>query len=155
MLARRLSSRYAAKVRRALLLLLAAATAFADWSAVERLAPGTRVEVALAKSGVRGMLVRASGDAIAVTAKSGEVSVPRAEVKRVMIASPRKRMRNGLLGVGIGAGAGAVAGALVCLYCRNEGHRGFEAPFAALGAALGAIAFAAPPYETVYRAPKR
>lgn len=147
--------------------LLALSTGFAicavaapktDWSVVAKLAPGTRVEALLKdhrRPLVKGTVVRASEVSLVVSGKTGEVSLERATVKVVKTAAPHRRVRSGLIGVGVGAAVGVAIGAAICLYCRNEGHTGFEGAGLAVGAALGAIAFLPMPYETVYKVPKK
>lgn len=129
-----------------------------DWKAVERLAPGTRVQALpmdRKAPEVKGTVVRASADSLTVLSKTGETSLVRAAVKRVQIADPGRRTRNGLIAMGVGAAVGAVAGELVCLYCRNEGHTGFAPYGLAAGAGLGALGFLGTPYRTVYQAARK
>jgi hypothetical protein len=52
-----------------------------DWSVVAALSPGTQVQVATKQSRVSGTVVRASVDSLAVTSKSGEISVARGDVR--------------------------------------------------------------------------
>jgi uncharacterized SAM-binding protein YcdF (DUF218 family) len=129
-----------------------------DWSVVAKLSPGTRVE-AFSKdsrqSVVKGSVVRASAESLVVNGKAGEVLLDRATIRVLKTAAAQRRVRSGLIGVGAGAAAGLAVGTAVCLYCRNEGHSGFQHIGLAIGAALGAIAFLPMPYQTIYRAPKK
>jgi hypothetical protein len=147
--------------------LLAVCTGFAlcavaapktDWSVVAKLAAGTRVEVLpkdYRQQIVKGTVVRASDASMVVSGKTGEVSLDRASVRVVRTAAPHRRVRSGLIGVGVGTAAGLAIGTAVCLYCPNEGHSGFQGVGLAVGAALGAIAFLPMPYETIYKIPKK
>ncbi len=129
-----------------------------DWNVVARLAAGTRVRVYPSDRSmpdVRGTIVKASAESMMIKGKSGETSIQSSDVKRVKIAAPHRRTRNGMMGVAIGAGAGLAAGVAVCIYCANEGHSGFWPHGLAVGAALGALAFLPTPYVTIYQAPRR
>ncbi len=123
----------------------------AGWDAVQRIAPEQKVEVVTKTEHYKGTFVSATDQAVVVRTKAGEQSVAKADVKRVKVADPGKRMRNGLLGTAIGAGAGAGLGFAVCPGCANEGNGAkFVAPMTAAGAGVGALAFLPLPYSTVY-----
>lgn len=129
-----------------------------NWSAVERIAPGTRlrvVESGRGKPEVKGTLVRAGADTIVINGKTGETSLDRTAVKILQVEAPHRRVRQGLISLGVGAGIGLGVGVAVCPYCRNEGTTRYEGIGAALGAGIGAIGFLFTPYQTVYKAPKR
>lgn len=129
-----------------------------NWSAVERIAPGTRIRVVengRGKPEVKGTLVRAGADTIVINGKTGETSLDRTAVKILQVEAPHRRVRQGLISLGVGAGIGLGVGVAVCPYCRNEGTTRYEGIGAALGAGIGAIGFLFTPYQTVYKAPKR
>jgi len=126
-----------------------------DWSVVAALSPGTQVQVATKQSRAGGTVVRASVDSLAVTGKSGEISVARGDVREVKIAAPHKRLRNGLIAVGVGAAIGFTIGWAVCVYCTNEGHSGYFWQGMGIGAGAGALGFIGLPYDTIYKAPKK
>ncbi len=140
------------------LAICAVAAPKADWSVVAELAPGARVEVVpkdYRQPIVKGTLVRASAVSLVVSGKTGEVSLDQASVRVVRTAAPHRRVRSGLIGVGVGTAAGVIIGYAVCPYCPNEGTNRFQAYGLAVGAALGALAFLPLPYETVYKVPKK
>jgi hypothetical protein len=138
-----------------LLFLLYANLAFsAGWEAVQRIPPGSRIEVRTRESEhLRGVFVSATEDAVVMRSKSGEESITRNAIRHVRVADPSRRMRNGLIATAIGAGAGLAIGAAVCPYCGNEGAGAkFTAPLAAIGGGAGAAAgFLPTPYRTLYR----
>ena len=129
-----------------------------DWNVVAKLAPGTRVHVYSmdrSTSDVRGTVVTVSAESLVVKSKAGETSIQRSGVKRVKVAAPHRRTRNGLMGLAIGAGAGLAAGWAVCVYCANEGHSGYWPHGLGAGSVLGALAFLPMPYVTIYQAPRK
>jgi len=135
------------------LLMLGATGLFAGWEELKSLAPGHKTEVALIKADtVKGSFVSATDTAIVVRDGTGERSIPRAEIKKIKIADPSRRLRNGLIGTAIGAGAGLAIGWAVCPHCANEGNGGkFVGPGVAIGAGAGAAAgFLPAPWRTVY-----
>lgn len=126
----------------------------AGWEAVQRIAPGTKTEVRMRESpGVRGVFVSADQAAIVIRGRSGERSIARDEVRRVLVADPSRRIRNGLIATAVGAGVGLAIGAAICPYCANEGAGGkYTGPMAGIGAGIGAAGGFLPlPYRTVYR----
>ena len=135
-----------------LLFVMATVADAAGWDAVQRVAPGHRIEVTMKSASMKGAFVSASDAALVVRTKAGEQSIARAEVKRVEIADPGKRVRRGLLLTAIGAGVGAGLGFAVCPYCANEGNGSkYVAPMTAAGAGLGALTFLPTPYSTIYK----
>lgn len=124
----------------------------AGWDSVTRVEADRRVEVVTKTETVKGTFVSASETAVVVRTKAGEKSVDRAEVRRVKVADPGKRGRNGLIGTAIGLGAGVGLGLAVCSGCANEGNGAkYVAPLGAAGAGAGAAAGFLPlPYSTVY-----
>ena len=117
-----------------------------------RVAPDHKVEVATKSETTRGKFVSASDTAVVVRTKAGEQSIARADVKKVRVADPSRRARNGLIGTAIGVGAGVGLGFAICPYCANEGNGGkYVGPMAAGGAGVGALAFLPEGYSTIYR----
>ena len=135
------------------LLLLTSIVAFAsDWNAVLQISTGEKIEVT-ARSGkrMRATLVSATGGALVVREKSGEQSLTKAEIRRVRVYDPGRRVRRGLLWTVIGAAAGAAGGLAVCPDCSNEGHGyKFVGPGVAIGAGIGALGFLSSPYRTLF-----
>ena len=140
-------------MKRLCLLALAASTLFAGWEELKGLPPGDKTEVALKKAdAVKGTFVSATDTAIIVRDGTGERSIPRDEIRRIKVADPSRRLRNGLIGTAIGAGAGLAIGWAVCPHCANEGNGvKFVGPGVGIGAGLGAAAgFLPAPWRTVY-----
>lgn len=139
-----------------LLLLIDITASAAGWDSVWQIPANSKTNVTRKSDTVKGTFVRANEEAIVLRGASGEVSIPRGEVKRVKVADSSRRMRNGLLGVAIGAAAGIGIGFGVCPGCANEGHGGkYIGPGVAIGAAAGAAAgFLPTAYRTVYKATK-
>jgi hypothetical protein len=138
------------------LFLLASGLLFAaDWNAVQGIPVAQKIEVTErgGGSGVRATLVSVSPDAIVVRDASGERSVPRADIRRLRVFDPGRRVHRGLLWTLIGAGAGAGASLAACVSCPGEGRSaGQYVPLGAgVGAAIGAIGFLSSPYRTVYK----
>lgn len=143
-------------IKTLLLLSFAAIASGAGWDSVRQIAANSKTSVSRKSDTVKGAFVSASEEAIVLRASTGEVSIPRGEVKRVKVADPSRRMRNGLLGVAIGAAAGIGIGFGVCPGCAGEGHGGkYVGPGVAIGAGAGAaVGFLPTPYRTVYKATK-
>jgi hypothetical protein len=136
------------------MLWLATCAAFAaEWDAVQNIAPAQRIEVTTRTGApARGRFVSATGEAVVVREQSSERSIARADIRKVRVADPGRRLRNGFIWTAAGAGAGAAIGLAVCPYCQNEGHGNkFVGPGLAIGAAIGALGFLPAPYRTVYR----
>ncbi len=136
-----------------LFLLLLAGSAFAgDWQAVQRLPHDQKIEVTTRDgSRTRASFVSAAEEALVVRENSGLRSISRADIRKVRIADPGRRTRNGFIWTAVGAGAGAGTALILCPYCPNEGHGNtFIVSAAAVGAGLGALTFLRAPYRTVY-----
>lgn len=137
-----------------LVFFLAACTTFAaDWEAIRRLPIDEKIEI-ITRDGAstRATFISATGEAIVVREKSGERSIARAEIRRLRVADPARRLQQGLLWTAVGAGSGAAIGAAICPYCPNEGHGyKFIAPGMGIGAAVGALGFLSSPYRTVFK----
>lgn len=140
-------------MRLSLLLLVVSAVFAADWDALQRIAPDHKIEVTVRDgSRTRAGFVSATGDAIVVREQSGVRSIPRAEVRQVRVADPKRRGRNGAIWTAVGAGSGAGIGFAICPHCGGEGARfKFIGPLTAVGAGIGALSFLVPPYRSVYK----
>lgn len=137
------------------LLLVMSSVAFAaGWDSVQRVTPDQKVEVTTRSETTKGTFISANDTAVVIRTKAGEQSIARADVRKVRISDPGKRVRSGLLWTAIGAGAGAGIGFAACPGCANEGNGAkFVAPATAAGAGLGALAgFLPAPYSTIYKA---
>jgi hypothetical protein len=140
---------------RVLFLLLAVTAALpADWEAVKRVLPETKIEVTTREPrSVRGTFVSATDTTLSLRSKSGEESILRDDIRLVKTAEPSRRLRNGILASAIGAGVGLAIGIAICPHCANEGAGGkFTVPLTAVGAIGGAAGGLLPlPYRTVYK----
>src|SRR4051812_31154210 len=126
----------------AVILLTATIASFADWDGVQRIPPDHKLEVVTKHNRTRGTFVMADDTVLVLRHKSGESSIQRADIRRVLIADPALRMRHGLLAVAIGAGVGLAVGMAICPYCANEGSAGkYTVPLTSAGAALGGLGF--------------
>lgn len=138
-----------------LLFFLAANVAFsAEWNAVQRIPRDSRIEVRTSKpENVRGTFVSADEMELVMHSKFGEQSVARGAIRRVLLADPSRRVRNGVIATGIGAGIGLTIGVAICPYCANEGAAWkYTGPLTAVGAVAGAaVGFLPLPYRTVYK----
>jgi hypothetical protein len=135
--------------------MLAANVAFsAGWEAVQRIPPDAKITVRsrAMPNEVHGTFVSATETTLVVRAKAGEQAVSRNDIRRVKVADPGRRTRNGLIATGIGAAVGIAIGAAVCPHCANEGSGGkYMGPLGAAGAGVGALGFLPTPYRTIYK----
>jgi hypothetical protein len=135
-------------------ILLTAGGLFAGWEEVRAIPAAHKVQIHVRKGEpAKGAFVSASDTAVLVRNKLGERSIARDQIRKVEIADPSRRLRNGLVGTAIGVGVGLAIGWAVCPYCANEGHGDlYTGPGAAIGAGVGAAAgFLPPPYRTIYK----
>ena len=127
-----------------------------DWSRVQGLHAGSRIEVDLAdQRHVDCRFVRAS-DTDLTYETSREITVSRESVVRVSRAPRLNRAARTLIGAAIGLGGGAIVNATVGRYFRNEGHDITAAALgsgAAAGAVFGALSGGGYNYKTIYRRP--
>lgn len=112
-----------------------------SWESVAALTAGSRIRVESAHEKRNGTMVSVSGDALTChDGESGNVTVPRSEVRRVYLQSSSRRLRNTVIGTAIGVAAGAVLYGTLGRLFRNEGQESgylFAVPIAA-GAGIGA-----------------
>ena len=80
----------------AVCLMMASMAFAAGWEAVQRVTPDHKVEVMAKGETTRGTFISASETALVVRTKSGEQSILRTDVRKVRVADPSRRMRNGL-----------------------------------------------------------
>ena len=94
----------------------------------------------------------ASETVLVVREHGGERSIARDEIRKVRVADPSRRMRNGLIATAVGVGIGFAAGWAVCPHCANEGAPGkYTGPGVAIGAAVCAAGgFLPVPWRTIY-----
>lgn len=135
------------------LLLIAAGALFAGWEELKGVPPARKMEVSVRRGDTaKGTFVSASDTAIIVRESTGERSIARAEIRKIRVADPSRRLRNGLIGTAVGVGVGLAAGWAVCPHCANEGSAGrFIGPGIGIGAGVGAAAgFLPAPWRTIY-----
>ena len=98
-------------MRKLLILLLAVNVSLAaDWEAILQVQAGKRIEITT-RDGVqaRGALWSAAADAAVIRDESGERSFARAEVRRVRVYEPGRRIRRGLLWTAVGRASALLA----------------------------------------------
>ena len=122
------------------------------WNSVMRITEGQKIELKTRDGAkLKGTLISASAESIAIRYKSGERSIDRADVQRVSVYDAGRRTRRGIMLTAIGAGAGLGIGFAVCPQCANEGAGAkYVGPGVGVGAGLGALGFLSSPYKTVY-----
>lgn len=111
-----------------------------DWAAVEALTPRTRVVVDRHEGApVPGAVRAVSARAIDVDTNAAAVTVPRAEVSRVLrLSGSNRRVEGAARGALIGGAVGVLQGLLLTRSNRLLFVARFSAGWASLGAALGA-----------------
>lgn len=135
--------------------LLTALSAFAGWDDVRRLPTERKIEISMRKGEpARGTFVAAGDAELVVRESAGERTIARGEIRRVRVLDSSRRTRNAAIGAAVGAGVGLAAGFLVCPHCANEGNGGkYVGPLGAAGAGAGAaVGLLASPYRTIYKA---
>lgn len=132
-----------------------------DWTKLSGLRPGQKIQVVDAMSKRHsGVFASVSETAIVYSAKAGEQSVPKQDVRSVKLTENRHRLRNTLLVGAAGAGVGAAIGAAThkgCSaqsFCFDVGGRGLPAGIGAVIGGLGGVAVGAllPSHDTIYSA---
>ncbi len=113
----------------------------ASWQNLKQLPPGQKVEIVVKKGlPARGAFIAVTDESISIRTKKQELSVARADVKRVR---RQRGSRSALIGLGVGAGAGAGLGAGVGEGLSHESGGDFASLKPAIigvTAALGALA---------------
>jgi hypothetical protein len=113
-----------------------------EWSILASIDPGHKVRVETSMKKHTGTFAGASGEAITLNTKDGQLSISRADVVRVYSQSKSNRVRNALIGAGVGTALGVVSYATFGTTLRNEGaeNTGLQLVIAPLGgAAVGAL----------------
>ena len=127
-----------------------------SWETLRGLKPGDRVVVLdSGRKEHKGAFTSVSDQALSFESGKSQVSIERANVRRVQVPSGSRRLRRALIGIGIGVAIGAVADQTLGAYVRNEYGEGSGAralTYIAPIALVGGIAAAVPAYKTVYRA---
>ncbi|MGH9507438.1 MAG: hypothetical protein ACRD13_10985 [Terriglobales bacterium] len=119
------------------------------WAAVRGIAPGSRVEVELARAkAVKGMLVDASASGMEVQESNGSTRrLGRGRITKVYLIGKAHKLRGGVIGAGAGGGSALLlymAGHCTPAYSSDGCTSRWwyvlvGAAFAAVGAAVGAV----------------
>lgn len=124
------------------------------WSAVQSLAPGTKIQVRTEATKDKGTLFSVTDDAVVLRDKRGEHSFRQTEVREVKARSLSRQIRRGVIGTAIGIGAGVALSFAVCPSCKNEGNHSFVRYGAQGGGFFAAfLSFPFPAYKTIYKTP--
>jgi hypothetical protein len=103
---------------------------------------------------VRGSVVSATDSGLVISAKSGQVSVAKSDIKEVKVSSESARIKKGAINGAIGAGGGvATAAILDGALTDGNGMSGAAAVFfGVIGGAAGfVIGMLRPGYKTIYK----
>jgi hypothetical protein len=129
------------------------------WAGLERLATGSRIRVTLKdKRTLNGLLDSITSEGLAIDAKTGQESLPRAGIQRVQWKAAGHRGRNTLIGFAAGAAGGLAIGGYVdsrdhiWLFNPNDGKKVFTAAGAVIGTIVGVV-WPTGGWHEIYRAP--
>ncbi len=127
-----------------------------NWAKLNSLATGSEIRVVLVgRKTVRGFLLKASPDALAMNAATGQETLPRQEIARVQLKREGHRGRNTLIGLLVGAGGGLTAGAMIDSRTTDSWFPNVgKVVFTPLGAIIGTVVGVAIPtggWREVYR----
>jgi hypothetical protein len=128
-----------------------------DWSAVQSLAPGTKI-VVRTKDGdkLSGRFESADDQGINFTRDGKRVTLARESIRRLQLDRGKNRLKGALVFAGIGGGLGLGAGGYVVAHDSNFGGNalaGFSFLGAGIGAGVGAALGMGSKNETIYEAP--
>jgi hypothetical protein len=132
------------------------AAASHDWNRISDLHTGDRIQVIQTDGGEQvGNFAAVTAEGLTIASGPNQTRVERARVRKVVVLSRSKRLRNALIGVGIGFAVGLVVDKTVGAYLNNESHYSggaqalvYLAPiglFGGIGAAMGG-------HPTIYQA---
>ncbi|HVP09573.1 MAG TPA: hypothetical protein VMV94_00100 [Phycisphaerae bacterium] len=143
-----------------LYLMQGASGAVDDWTRTASIAPGSLVAVDTLTGGEsRGTLRSAGVGSLRLVANGRELEIQRAEVVRIRVYMPSRRLSHVLIGAGLGAAAGILAGFATCPSCAGdptseEAHQRLGLG-GLIGAGIGAgVGLLSSPYKTVYERTK-
>jgi hypothetical protein len=140
-----------------LLTLPAGLCASDDWANVSSLHAGDAITViGRDRHEYKGSFLRASSESMAIEGASGEQSIDRATISRVVLRSKSKRLRNALIGAAIGAGIAVAIDQSLGRFLTNESHYDAGPRAAAWILPIGiftGLGAAIPSYPVIYKAP--
>jgi len=124
-----------------------------SWDVVRGLRPGDRVKVLDTSNKERkGKVAAVTADAISLDSGKTQLSIDRANVRRVQIHSGNRRLRNLAIGAAVGLAVGVVTDKTLGQYVRNEFADEYRALYYVVPIGLfGGIDAALAPYKTIYR----
>jgi hypothetical protein len=126
-----------------------------SWDSVSRLQTGTEVRVEDSKGqDHRGRVRSVSAEAISIDTGHGQEAIERAQIRRVEVRAPSRRLRNGLIGAGIGLAVGLLTDNTLGAYLRNESGESTGAravTYIAPIGIFGAIGASLPARRAVYK----
>jgi hypothetical protein len=127
------------------------ATAPPDWSRVQSLRTGERVEVhRIKKKKISGTIVAVTFDSVTVEQKGSSSTIPKSEIKKLKVESAAQRTNNALIGAGIGV-AGGVTTAVILDGALTDGNGTSSAAAALFSAVGGFVGFLIPIMHRAYR----
>jgi hypothetical protein len=124
-----------------------------SWDVVRALRPGDRVKVEETSGAEhKGTVAGVTADAISVESRKSQISIDRTRVRRVLVHSSNRRLRNLAIGAAAGLAVGIVADQTLGHYLRNETGDSARPLFYVLPIGVfGGIGAALAPYKTIYR----
>ena len=125
-----------------------------SWDVVRALKPGDRIKVIeTSRKEHTGKVAAVTAESIAVESGNSQVSLDRANVRRVEVRSSNRRLRNLAIGAAIGLAIGVATDQTLGTYLRNEVGDSSRPLFYVVPIGLfGGIGAALAPYKTIYRA---
>jgi hypothetical protein len=92
-----------------------------DWGRLSQLRPGDRIQVIQTDGREQvGDFAAATADSLTITSASAQTRLERSRVRKVVVLSRSKRLRNTLIGAGIGFAVGLTLDQTVGTYLNNE-----------------------------------
>jgi ribosomal protein L24 len=124
-----------------------------SWDVVRALRPGDPVKVVeTSHKEHKGRVTAITADAISMESGKAQISIDRANVRRVEVRSSNRRLRNLAIGAAVGVAVGVVTDQTLGKYIRNEIANGDRPLYYVVPIGLfGGIGAALAPYKTIYR----
>ena len=125
--------------------ILPAAPAPDGWEAVLGIRKKAEIRVETADKKLSGAMLRSSEDSISLVTRTGELSIPRTEVKRVFTRGGSHRARNAIIGAAVGVAVGVTMNATLGELLRNESSSDPAAALITIPTVVGTAVGAAMP----------